>query len=87
MIQTSDIVIFIYLRNKKSAISPNQVNTFTSRHAIIITIQFGTHQVKVLDVRQGFQRYLFRYLVKRVSIIHAQGSGGSAPTSCKIQIS
>lgn len=67
MIQTSDIVIFIYLRYKKSVICEYFYLT-----SIIITIQFGTHQVKVLDVRQGFQRYLFRYLVKKVSIMHAQ---------------
>lgn len=66
MIQTSDIVIFIYYY-KKSVISEYFYLT-----SIIITIQFGTHQVKVLDVRQGFQRYLFRYLVKKVSIMHAQ---------------
>lgn len=66
MIQTSDIVIFIYRRNK------NQSSEYFYLTSIIITIQFGTHQVKVLDVRQGFQRYLFRYLVKKVSIMHAQ---------------
>lgn len=62
MIQTSDIVIYMYLSTfeiRRALFFPMKERQ-TAKHysftSIIITIQFGTHQVKVLGVRQGFRR-------------------------------